>query len=148
MANASPAEHRARGEPISRSGLLTHITPEFAAAAARVLRDGGIHWFQIRSVGGAVSDVDPDATAYAHRSANFQVVAMGSDEAVVDALWAHLRPHFDGLYLSFESGLRPERIAEAFPPRTLRRLRGIKAAHDPGNVFRDNFNIAPEVGTP
>ena len=144
MANASEAEHQARGEPISRSGLVRHITREFAAAAARVIRSGGIHWFQIRSVGGAVSDVDPDATAYAGRRANFHVVAMGSNREIVDALWAQLHPFFDGLYLSFESGLHPERITEAFPPRTLARLRDLKAKYDPDNVFRDNFNVTPE----
>ncbi|QJY47411.1 LLM class flavin-dependent oxidoreductase [Pseudonocardia broussonetiae] len=144
MANASDAEHHARGEPISRSGLVDHITPEFAAAAAAALRSGSLHWFQIRSVGGAVSDVDPDATAYAGREANFQVVAMGSREEAVDRAWATLRPFFQGLYLSFDSSTDPRRITDAFPPRTLARLRALKADLDPHNLFRDNFNITPD----
>jgi FAD/FMN-containing dehydrogenase len=148
MANASDADHAGQGEPISRSGLLEHITPKFAAAAERLIRSGAVHWFQIRSVGGAVNDVDPDATAYAHRSANFSVVAMGSRRAAVDAAWDELLPHFDGLYLSFDSDRRPERILDAFPPRTLARLRDLKAKYDPDNVFRDNFSVTPARSAP
>lgn len=144
MANASDAEHQARGEPISRSGLVDHVTPGFAAAAEAALRTGALHWFQIRSVGGAVSDVHPDATAYAGREANFQVVAMGSRQEAVDSAWATLRPFFQGLYLSFDSSTEPRRIADAFPPRTLARLRALKADLDPHNLFRDNFNITPD----
>ena len=69
---------------------------------------------------------------------------MGSNATVVDAWWAQLRPFFEGMYLSFESSLHPERISDAFPPPTLARLRDLKAKYDPENVFRDNFNITPE----
>ncbi|MFC0098375.1 BBE domain-containing protein [Micromonospora marina] len=46
-----------------------------------------------------------------------------------------MRPALDGLYLSFESAFTPDRLADAFPPATLVRLRRIKAEVDPGNVF-------------
>lgn len=143
LANAQPGYHSGRGEPVGRSGLVDHITPKFAEAAARLLRSGEVYFFQIRSVGGAVSDVDPEATAYANRSANFAVAAFGINQARLDAVWNELRPYFDGLYLSFETDLRPERLEDAFPPRSLERLRALKARYDPDNVFRDNFNIAP-----
>lgn len=144
MNNAQGGDHNGQGEPASRSALLEHITPTFAAAAAQLLLSGAVYFFQIRAVGGAVADVDPDATAYAHRSANFSVTAFGSSRARLDALWDELQPHFDGLYLSFETDLRPGRIGEAFPPRTLERLRALKRRYDPENVFRDNFNITPQ----
>ncbi|WP_328584660.1 LLM class flavin-dependent oxidoreductase [Streptomyces sp. NBC_00370] len=143
MANASDDEPQSQGEPVSRSGLLRHITPEFAAAAARVIASGSAHWFQIRALGGAVGDVAPDATAFAHRDANFSVVLMGGHDAVVDALWAELEPFFEGSYLSFDSSLRPERIEQAWPPKTLARLRALKAVYDPDSVFDDNFAITP-----
>ncbi|MBN6042141.1 LLM class flavin-dependent oxidoreductase [Amycolatopsis sp. 195334CR] len=148
MDNASDDAPVSRGEPVSRSGLLRHVTPEFAAAAARVLRSGAIGWFQLRAVGGAVADVAADATAYAHRDANFSLVVMGGDDEVVDAAWELLRPFLDGLYLSFESGLRPERLAEAWPPATLSRLRELKSQYDPEGVFDDNFALTPATNDP
>ncbi|MFD1715719.1 LLM class flavin-dependent oxidoreductase [Amnibacterium flavum] len=146
MANATEGPHAGRGEPIFHSALLRHITPEFAAAATRFLASGATSFFQIRSVGGAVSDVDADATAYAHRSAGFSLAVVGSNSTVMDAAWAQLREHFDGLYLSFETGLGDHLVADAFPPSTLARLRSLKGKYDPSNVFTDNFNIAPAVG--
>jgi alkanesulfonate monooxygenase SsuD/methylene tetrahydromethanopterin reductase-like flavin-dependent oxidoreductase (luciferase family)/FAD/FMN-containing dehydrogenase len=144
MANAQAGPHHGRGEPRSRSGLVGHVTPEFAEAAAGLIANGAVHWFQIRSVGGAVADIPRDATAYAHRDANFSVVAMGS--ARLDPLWDELYEHFAGLYLSFDTDQRPERLAEAFPPATLARLRTLKAQYDPANVFRDNFPLVAPAG--
>jgi hypothetical protein len=106
-----------------------------------------VYFFQLRTVGGAVADVDPDATAYAHRDAAFSVVAMGTSRRRLDQAWDGLRDHFDGLYLSFESDLRPDRLADAFPPKTLTRLRRLKRRFDPDNLFRDNFNIEPATET-
>jgi FAD/FMN-containing dehydrogenase len=63
----------------------------------------------------------------------------------MNALWDALSHHFDGLYLSFETDLRPERLTDAFPPKTLERLRELKLRYDPDNLFRDNFNIAPQT---
>ncbi|WP_239165062.1 LLM class flavin-dependent oxidoreductase [Actinoplanes palleronii] len=133
--------HQGVGEPTSRSGLIEHLTPAFARAVVKLLASGAVHWFQIRTVGGAVADVPADETAYAHRSANFSVIVMGSSKQRVDAAWAGLAEHFDGLYLSFETDQSPERVADAFPPATLARLRELKLRYDPDNLFRDNFNI-------
>lgn len=135
--------HAGQGEPVTRSGLVEHLTADVAAAAARLIHGGESYFFQIRSVGGAAGDVDPDATAYAHRSANFSVVAFGSSRPRLDAQWAELEPFVTGIYTSFETDRRPERLLDAYPPRTLARLRELKRRHDPDNVFRHNFPIAP-----
>jgi hypothetical protein len=142
MANVRGGYHDGRGEPHARSGLIEHITPQFAAAAQRVLESGAVYFFQIRSVGGAVSDVSADATAYANRSANFSVVALGANGERLDAIWEEVYGYFTGLYLSFETDLRAARIEDAFPPATLSRLRELKDRYDPDNMFRDNFSVA------
>lgn len=143
MASMHLGEHFAHGETHSRTALAHHLTPELAREAARLIRDPNVYWFQIRPVGGAVADVPADATAYANRSANFSILVMGASRLRLDEAWDRLAHHFDGLYLNFESDLRPERLRDAFPPATLERLRALKARYDPNNVFRDNFNIAP-----
>ncbi|GCE50310.1 FAD/FMN-containing dehydrogenase [Thermosporothrix hazakensis] len=143
MANAQDTEHHGQGEPVSRSALVEHITPAFAKAAAELINSGTVYIFQIRAVGGAVADVDPDATAYGNRSANFSVTAFGVNRHLLNARWDSLASHFSGLYLNFETDTRPERLNDAFPPRTLARLRELKRRYDPTNVFRDNFNIIP-----
>jgi hypothetical protein len=102
---------------------------------------GDVYFFQIRSVGGAVSDVPAAATAYAHRSAGFSVVALGADAASLDRAWSELSPHSVGSYLSFETSLGEASVGGAFPTETLARLRTLKRRLDPQNVFRDNFNI-------
>lgn len=145
MANTPSDDHNGQGEPIARSGLIDHITPEFASAAARLIRSGVVYFFQIRSVGGAVSDVDPDATAYANRATNVSVAAFGTGWTRMNAAWDELYHDFDGLYLSFETDQRPERLGDAFPPKTLHRLRELKLRYDPDNVFRDNFNVTTEA---
>jgi hypothetical protein len=125
-------------EPVIRSGLLDHVTFE-AASALVALRSP---FLQIRSVGGAVNDIDPLATAYAHRTQNFSVAAVGARD------WDGLmRGLTNGVYLSFETDQRPERLLEAFPEPTLTRLRELKALYDPRNVFNQNFPIAPGVTT-
>ncbi|CAN5388791.1 hypothetical protein BH11ACT5_BH11ACT5_26110 [soil metagenome] len=141
MNNVQPGEHRGQGEPVSRSALVEHVTPELAAALAAFMDTGAAYVLSIRSVGGAVSDIAPDATAYAARSANFSVTVIGSRRHPLDELWDGMSEHFTGMYLSFDTDPRPERIDDAFPPATLARLRALKSELDPGNLFRDNFNV-------
>jgi alkanesulfonate monooxygenase SsuD/methylene tetrahydromethanopterin reductase-like flavin-dependent oxidoreductase (luciferase family) len=139
--------HDGRGEPVSRSAFAREITPGFASASADLIRSGASHWYQIRSVGGAVADVAPDATAYAHREANFALAVMGTNAQRLDRWFEPVRRQSYGLYLSFESDRDPARIMDAFPPATLERLRRLKARLDPHNLFRDNFNFAPARDT-
>ncbi|MCY1143081.1 FAD-binding oxidoreductase [Actinoplanes sp. Pm04-4] len=144
-ADIGPGGHHGAGDPVSRSAFLTRLTPEFARDAVKLLNSGEVYFFQLRHMGGAIADTPADATAFAHRTPEFSVAAMGTSREGIDEAWEPLSRHFDGLYLSFETDQRPERLTDAFPPATLARLRDLKRRYDPANLFRDNFNIDPEV---
>jgi hypothetical protein len=129
--------------PLISNGFTEHFTPELSGRLASGLRSGDVSLLSIRSVGGAVNDLAPNATAYAHRHQNFNVggLAYGVSERDFHGYWDELRTQLDGLYPSFETDLRPERLADAFPEPTLSRLRELKARYDPDNTFNQNFAI-------
>jgi FAD/FMN-containing dehydrogenase len=143
LMRATPGSHVGYGEPVSRSALVEHLSPEVADVVARMLAAGAAPWFQIRALGGAFGDVAPEATAFAWRSARFQLNAFGRSAARLDEYWDELRTHAGGLYTALDSDPRPKRVADAFPPATLARLRALKERVDPENRFRDNFNVSP-----
>ncbi len=132
-----------QADPLISNGFAVHLAPELNDAVTAGLRTGATPWIAVRAVGGAVNDVDPDATAYAHRHQNFNVSSVGRDAERFHAYWDELRQYLDGLYLSFETDQRPQRLHDAFPGQTLTRLRELKASYDPENVFDQNFPITP-----
>jgi hypothetical protein len=144
-ADVGPGGHHGSGEPVSRSAFLPALTGDFARDAAHLLRSGLVYFFELRSMGGAIADTPADQTAFAHRTPAFQATAMGADQAQLNAAWDALAGHFEGLYLSFDTDQRPQRLRDAFPPRVLSRLRELKRRYDPDNLFRDNFNIDPHL---
>jgi hypothetical protein len=105
----------------------------------------------IRSVGGAVSRVPADATAYAHRSAELMFVTtyVGPPPAIEAArpamakLWAGLAPHTNGAYANFLTDATDEDVAEVYPPETYQRLAAVKRQYDPDNHFAGNHNVQP-----
>ncbi|ACQ79187.1 FAD linked oxidase domain protein [Beutenbergia cavernae DSM 12333] len=140
-------EHHHQGSSSAemRSGFLPTVDATTAERLAAMLAAGEAFFVQLRAVGGAVADVAPDATAYAHRSAAFSLNATLSPALVGRARehWAEVATAFDGMYLSFETGTGPEVLAAAFPEPTLTRLRRLKAHVDPDEVFGTNFPIPP-----
>jgi hypothetical protein len=143
-ADVGPEGQHGRGEPVARSAFLPVLTDSFARDAARLLRSGQVYYFQLRHMGGAITDVPSDAMAFSYRTPEMSVAAMGGDRHGLDTRFDQLAAHFDGLYLSFDTDPRPERVRDAFPPVVLARLRALKRQYDPTNLFRDNFTITPE----
>jgi len=131
--------------PLISNGLANRLTPELSEQLALGLRTRVASWMSIRSAGGTVNDLDAADTAYAHRHQNFNVSSVGRGSAASEFVrhWDELRPHLDGLYTSFETDERPERLHDAFPGDTLAKLRQLKARYDPDNVFNRNFPIPP-----
>lgn len=135
------APHTGRQGARAHTGLADHLSGGLPDRLADLTAAGFGDLLQIRSVGGAVNDVPAHATAYAHRHQNFSVTAAAAPSPGFDRAWDAVRPELDGLYLSFESAFTPDRLAEAFPPATLERLRRIKATVDPDGVFTQNFPV-------
>jgi len=108
---------------------------------------------QIRVLGGAVSRVPIEYTAYAHRQQQIMVnvAAMYEDlgEAEIHDTWVdRLADTLDqgepGAYVNFIGDEGAERVRAAYPGPTWDRLREIKRRYDPTNLFRLNQNIPPE----
>jgi hypothetical protein len=106
----------------------------------------------LEAVNGAVTRVDPTATAFPHRSRGFNLLLLGqwADPASTDAnvawvrdTFAAMRPHVsEGRYVNYLSGDDSTEVASAYGPNW-DRLLAIKQQHDPDNVFRHNQNIDP-----
>jgi FAD/FMN-containing dehydrogenase len=101
---------------------------------------------------GAVHDVAPDATPFAHRNVKFTHIIAGvdSDGANMPArrewvrnYWAALQPHSaGGAYVNFLMNEGQDRIKATYR-ENYARLAQVKAAWDPGNLFNQNQNIEP-----
>jgi FAD/FMN-containing dehydrogenase len=80
---------------------------------------------------------------------NVAAFYQSEDERVRRGEWVRelanaLQPDDDAAYVGFLSDDGEARIRGAYPAATWDRLRRIKAAYDPTNVFRLNQNIPPE----
>jgi len=107
---------------------------------------------QIRVLGGAVSRVPAEATAYVHRGRRLMlnVAAMyaSADEDAAHRMWAEdaaaaLRQGTDAAYVNFLDAEGEDRVRAAYPGSTWDRLGEVKRRYDPENVFRLNQNIPP-----
>jgi hypothetical protein len=141
-----------------KAGFLDELTDDtiatLRACGAEVSSE--LSQIEVLAVGGAIADVAPEATAYPHRAARWLInlPAMWEDPADTEAevAWARrsfgaLTPHLTGgTYVNFMDGDEDDATGDAYGALT-QRLRAVKRAYDPGNVFRLNQNIAPtEVG--
>ncbi len=107
---------------------------------------------QLRVLGGAVSRVPNEATAYAFRDRQLAVVILvpflDPAEAATHVAWADgllsaLRPAATGVYSNFLADEGPDRVREAYPGLTYHRLAEVKRRYDPANLFRSTQNIVP-----
>jgi FAD/FMN-containing dehydrogenase len=109
----------------------------------------------VEHMGGAVSRMDRQATAYNYRDAqyNFLIVGMWADPAQdaraipwVRSLWQALQPFSSGnIYVNYESDVGVDRVQAAYGAAKYDRLVALKNTYDPTNFFRLNANIKPTV---
>ena len=103
-------------------------------------------------LGGAISQVPQDATAYGHREAQFVMNVHGrwSDQDKDDACIGWTRDLFKAaapfatgaVYVNFMTQDEGERVRAAYGPN-YERLVQLKRRYDPTNLFRMNQNIRP-----
>ena len=106
-----------------------------------------------RVLGGAISRVSGEATAYAHREwpLMVNVAAIVGDPAALDAqrpwveaLRAALSAGTPGAYGNFVGDEGPDRIHDIYPSETYARLAAVKAEWDPADVFHHGHTVPPE----
>jgi hypothetical protein len=140
-----------------KSQYLDELTDEaIDVVAAKALdRPAPLTLVNMFHMGGAIADVDPEATAFATRTAPYMasIDGMWTDEvsdadgvAWVRSAWEEISRFGTGdVYLNF-TGLAGEEASAGVDTafgRNLQRLAEIKAVYDPDNFFRVNNNIVP-----
>jgi FAD/FMN-containing dehydrogenase len=108
----------------------------------------------LQSYRGAIGDVGADQTAFGHRDAlvEFVAVANWTDPAEDQARMAAARrygaavePFASGVYVNDLTDEGQAGIRRAYGAGTLARLAALKDRYDPGNLFHLNHNIRPTV---
>lgn len=107
---------------------------------------------QIRVLGGAMSRVSNDATAFAHHDKqgilivdHFGPLSLDSADlaARTQQIIQAVAPYASGVYVGFLGDEGEQRIREAYTPATYARLVALKNRYDPTNLFHLNQNIKP-----
>ena len=106
-------------------------------------------------VGGAIKDVPNDATAYANRSAQQQMVYSGAwprpleqEQEYIGMIrerWEKLAPFTNGVYTNNMMGDEGQKKVVSNYGENYDRLVALKNRYDPKNMFRLNVNITPTV---
>ncbi len=137
-----------------RSNFMTDLSPAaidvFAEAYGRV--PSPLTAVLIVSLGGAVSRVAPEATAYFHRGARYTMTVLDcwvdrkDDDANIGwvrQLWDKMGSHMaQGVYVNELHDEGTDRVRAAYGP-SYDRLAALKRQYDPSNLFRLNQNIQP-----
>lgn len=132
--------------PVLSDGVIDTILEQVASITSPFSQIG------IWAVGGAVSRVDPAATAVGQREVGFEVNIVSAwspldrdgdrHRAWVRRTWDDLSPSSVGVYANFLSDEGAAGVEAAYGER-MHRLTQLKDRYDPDNVFRLNANIPP-----
>jgi FAD/FMN-containing dehydrogenase len=137
---------------VTRSAFVDkESVSELLRAVTEIAASPGSPFLALRGVGGAVSRVPDDATAYAYRQAELVFLTFtGGPPPVVeaagpalDAVWERLAPHVHGAYANFLSSATEAEVAAIYPSETRQRLAAVKRRYDPDNLFSGNHNVRP-----
>ncbi|WP_243869042.1 FAD-binding oxidoreductase [Streptomyces liangshanensis] len=140
------------------TAMLAEFPPEAADVMTALAGPGAEHpveFVELRHLGGALGRRNGPPSAVGNRDAAFAlwIMSMGPpaegdpQTAYAERVLAGLEPWSTGhTYLNFSSSEpTAARVKEGYGPETYARLRAVKAAYDPENLFRLNQNVPPEV---
>src|SRR5215469_3518077 len=134
-----------------------HYLPELSdgaigAVVDRDPADATLPDVSLQAYGGAIADVDEDATEFSHRRTRFEyVAAVKWSDPAEDSLRmgaarraaAKLAPFAVGAYVNGPGDEGASGVRRAYSEAKRARLTAVKDAYDPGNVFHLNHNIVP-----
>ncbi|GAA1545461.1 FAD/FMN-containing dehydrogenase [Microbacterium ginsengiterrae] len=135
---------------IGGNGLFAHLDDDLIDALVRFKGAHPASVIFLRSLGGAFSEVEQGATAFPARAATWFVMVGGFDiPGLVDdqareamrSEWAQMETRRLAEYGNFAVEERPDAVRGMFTPEAYERLRMIKRAWDPDNLFRRNHNV-------
>jgi FAD/FMN-containing dehydrogenase len=136
---------------IVKNGFAREFNDELINIIAKTHGKPGAPALQIRSLGGAMNNVAPDATAFAHRDSEVLMIDAhflppdATDEMVQKMLepWNRMEKFTTGSYVNLMSEATQKQIDASYPKSTYDRLAEIKQKYDPQNVFNQNYNVKP-----
>jgi FAD binding domain/Berberine and berberine like len=108
--------------------------------------------YPIWQMGGAVSRIGEDESAFNGRAAGFTYNINGCTETAegfdqerewVRSFWSALEPWHQGVYVNFLGDEGADRVRQAYGSTKYNRLVELKRKYDPDNFFRLNQNIPP-----
>jgi FAD/FMN-containing dehydrogenase len=149
-----PEDPSYRPTAVARTMFLDDVDASLAEKIFESLSksDAAMRVAQLRVLGGAVTRVPADATAYAHRSrrmlANVAAFYTTPEDRAVRERWVGefarvLQPDDQSAYVGFLTDEGEGRVRAAYPGATWERLTRVKAEYDPDNLFRLNQNVRP-----
>jgi FAD/FMN-containing dehydrogenase len=114
---------------------------------------------QLRILGGAAARIANDETAFGHRDRRAIATLITPYEVLTEtarheAWTADFEAELleagcgSGAYVNFLGSDDEAALRAAYPPATLARLADVKRRHDPGNLFRSNLNVRPDLADP
>ena len=136
-----------------KSGFLNDV-PDSLVGEIIHAADNAPAWFNgigIGALGGAVTRVKPEATAYWNRQSQWDLLMFGvwsdhtQDDRNVQVLrdvWKAFDPFTKGYYINTEPSEGEKRLHEAYGDNYPKLLQ-LKNKYDPTNLFRLNANIRP-----
>ncbi|GAA4889393.1 FAD-binding oxidoreductase [Tessaracoccus lubricantis] len=126
-----------------RDVLVDRADAEVGRAMAQALADRTTLLGEIRALGGAVSDVDPSATAWAgrHQRALVGTWLRPAGTVAEDASFAPLQQLGTGTYAAYSSDVRPASAELAWPGDTGTRLRALSEQVDPEGLFTQGHSL-------